>query len=93
MNKKIKLILLFSIPAISIIASILHAYEIIEPKLCIIYHLTGQQCLGCGLTRASLCMIRFDFVAAWGYNKMVFFIFPAISLGWLKLAINQIKSN
>ena len=40
---------------------------------CIFNATTGLQCPGCGLTRASLAILRGDIQAAYNYNQLVFF--------------------
>lgn len=39
---------------------------------CPFYAFFGIPCPGCGMTRAFLSLLRFDFVGAWGWNPMVF---------------------
>ena len=91
MKSKISIGILLSIPIISIILSVLHSFEIIEPRLCLTYNLTGYECPGCGLTRASLCMIRLNFAEAMNYNRLVVIAFPTVVLAWLLLLWNEIK--
>lgn len=45
---------------------------------CIFYRITGLQCPGCGVTRMCLALMRFDFVSAYHYNKLLFIISPVI---------------
>lgn len=42
--------------------------------------LIGYPCPACGLTRATFALFRFDFVAAFNYNPLIF-ILPII--GWI----------
>lgn len=37
---------------------------------CLIYRVTGIPCPGCGITRACLSALRFNFVEAFAYNPM-----------------------
>jgi hypothetical protein len=46
---------------------------------CIVLHITGIECLGCGMTRALLSALRFDFVSAFEYHRM-FWSLPIIGL-------------
>ena len=39
---------------------------------CIFNYATGMQCPGCGLTRASMAILRGDFPAAFNYNPLIF---------------------
>ncbi len=41
---------------------------------CISVWLTGMPCPGCGLTRAGLAVLRFDFVEAWEMNPFIYAI-------------------
>ncbi|MFM2238334.1 MAG: hypothetical protein RL389_681, partial [Actinomycetota bacterium] len=40
---------------------------------CVFNYATGLQCPGCGLTRASLAILRGDIQAAYGFNQLVFY--------------------
>jgi hypothetical protein len=55
---------------------------------CVFNYATGLQCPGCGLTRASLAILRGDIQAAFSFNQLVFFL--PIFIGALYLA-NQSK--
>lgn len=55
--------------------------EVIERmSLCVFYHMTGQRCIGCGMTRAFANLLRGDFVRAWEWNPLSFLLFPACAL-------------
>lgn len=41
------------------------------------------ECLGCGLTRAVMHFIHFDFQGAWAFNKLSFIVVPAGALYWI----------
>ena len=51
---------------------------------CAFNYATGLQCPGCGLTRASMAILRGDIQAAYNFNQLVFFV--PIFLGALYLA-------
>jgi hypothetical protein len=40
--------------------------------------MTGTECLGCGMTRATMSMIKFDFERAWHFNKLSFIVIPLL---------------
>lgn len=40
--------------------------------VCTFKRLTGVPCPGCGITRALVCLLKFDFVGAWNYNPMIY---------------------
>ena len=48
--------------------------NILPPCLSVL--LLDVQCPGCGITRACIALLSFDFQAAWNLNKLVFFIIP-----------------
>jgi hypothetical protein len=41
---------------------------------CVFNYATGLQCPGCGLTRASMAILRGDIQAAYNFNQLVFFV-------------------
>ncbi len=41
-----------------------------SPINCIVLSLTGIPCLGCGMTRALISALKFDFAAAFSYHLM-----------------------
>jgi hypothetical protein len=44
---------------------------------CLISRIIGRPCPGCGLTRAGLALLRFDFRTAWDFNPMIIVVAPA----------------
>lgn len=62
-NLKSKLIITVAITAYTVIA-----YLAKFP--CIILKITGVHCPGCGMTRAILSALRFDFLSAFKYHAM-----------------------
>lgn len=51
----------------------------LSPISCIFIELFGIRCIGCGMTRALLSAIRFDFASAFGYHAM-FWSLPILFL-------------
>ena len=47
---------------------------------CIFKTITGLDCPGCGLTRASLALLDGDLYQAFRYNMLVFIITPLLAL-------------
>lgn len=45
-------------------------------KICLFKQLTGKNCWNCGMTRAFLSILHFDFSMAYQYNHKVFLVFP-----------------
>jgi hypothetical protein len=50
---------------------------------CMFRELTGLWCPGCGLTRLVLALMELDFLQAFRYNRLVFFLAPLFVLYWL----------
>jgi len=50
--------------------------------VCPISHLTGYECLGCGLNRAAISLLSGDFETALMYNPLIF-IYSPIIIGWV----------
>ena len=45
-------------------------------KICLIKNITGKECPNCGMTRAFLSVLHFDFKNAYQYNRNVIIVFP-----------------
>ena len=45
---------------------------------CIFKLTAGLLCPACGITRMILAMLKFDFITAYGYNKLLFLTWPII---------------
>lgn len=68
-------------------AGLLYAFLILHTPFripCLFREVTGLQCPGCGTSRMALALMRLDIPAAFSYNPVAFFSFPAwflISIG------------
>lgn len=62
-----------------------------KPRICIYSQVTGQECMGCGMTRACMHFIHFDFKTAFYYNPMVYLIMPIIIFLWSFAFYNEYK--
>lgn len=51
--------------------------------LCLYKNLFGIECFNCGMTRACLSTLHFDFKAAFAYNSNVTFVFPLLVIVYL----------
>ena len=60
-------------------------------SLCISKLLFNQECPACGLTRACMHLIHFDFEIAYEYNMFCFISFPALAIFWLVMFLKEIK--
>ena len=61
-------------------------------SICLSKTLAGIECYACGLTRATMHFIHFEFQKAWEYNKLVFVVVPMLFPLWLK-AIYEIQNK
>jgi len=52
-------------------------------SICVFTMLTGEACYGCGMTRACMHMIHFDFSAAANYNMLSFIVLPLLCFLYL----------
>jgi hypothetical protein len=53
-------------------------------SICLSKTLAGIECYACGLTRATMHFIHFEFQEAWNYNKLSFIVVPMLFPLWLK---------
>ncbi len=60
-------------------------------SICVSKWLFGIECLACGMTRACMHFIHFQFEEAFAYNMMSFIAFPVIAAFWLYLFITEYK--
>ena len=44
-----------------------------------------MECYGCGMTRATMRMMHFDFVGAYKFNPLIIAVFPLLVIIWVKL--------
>jgi len=51
-----------------------------------------QECYGCGMTRASMNLINFNFTQAWYTNKLSLIVIPLICFLWIKELLKEIKA-
>lgn len=73
-----RFIVKYSIPLSLFMIYILLTYKL-EVNNCILKNLTGMPCPGCGMTRAGIALLHFDFVGAFNYNPMIFLL-PIIAI-------------
>ncbi len=50
--------------------------------LCLSKFLFNIECMGCGMTRAVMHFHHFEFEKAWGFNRGVVIIYPALVALW-----------
>lgn len=60
-------------------------------SLCLFKNIFHGECYGCGITRALLNALHFNFEIAFNYNKLWIIVLPLLLFLWIKLIINAIK--
>lgn len=56
---------------------------------CLVQKLTGIPCPGCGMTRAALCLLRFDISGALYYHPLVFSLAALCALFLLRQRFSE----
>ncbi|MDY0143023.1 MAG: DUF2752 domain-containing protein [Bacteroidales bacterium] len=60
---------------------------------CIWHTLFNIRCPGCGLTRAFIHLLSFDFSAAWDANPLIFIVLPGMSFYIIRDFVRFVKNN
>ena len=60
-------------------------------SICLIRHVFGRPCPGCGMTRAISCVFHGNFMRAWQYNKLVVLVFPLLCYTWFRAVSTEYK--
>ena len=90
-NNRVKRILFFTIPIALYFVPVDLLSE--QHSICIFKNIFGIECYGCGITRAVLSVIQFDFVKAYNYNKLIIIVFPLLCYLWGKFWWRSIKCS
>jgi hypothetical protein len=53
--------------------------------------LFDKECPGCGMTRATMHMMHFDFKEAWAFNRLSFFLVPILLYFYFSILIKFIR--
>jgi hypothetical protein len=51
-------------------------------SICLSILLLNQECYACGLTRALMHLIHFEFAEAYYFNILAFIVFPLLAYQW-----------
>jgi len=62
-----------------------------QRSVCLFKNIFGVECWGCGITRAVLSTIQFNFTAAFNYNKLIVIVFPLLVYVWGKMLVINSK--
>lgn len=60
-------------------------------SICLFKLLMGNECYGCGITRAVVNMVHFEFDKAIAYNKLIIAVFPLLLYIWFRNVIEVLK--
>ena len=60
---------------------------------CPIHSFFHINCLGCGITTATIAMLRFDFVGAWHANPLAFIIVPILLFFFVSHWLQFVKQD
>ncbi len=60
-------------------------------SICIFNNITGNECYGCGMTRAMLSALHFQFIEAYNYNPLFIIVLPLLIFIWLKTILRYFK--
>lgn len=53
-------------------------------SICLSHLLAGVECYACGLTKATMHFVHFQFEEAWNFNKLSFIVVPMLFPLWIK---------
>ncbi len=59
---------------------------------CLITLGTGRACWGCGITRALVAAVHFDFAGAWRANPRVVVVLPLLAVVSLRFALRVLRN-
>ncbi len=62
-------------------------------SVCLSKALAGIECYACGMTRAVMHFIHFDFKTAWMFNKLSFIVVPMLVPMWIKSVLIVFKRD
>lgn len=61
-------------------------------SICLSVLLANTECFGCGMTRAIMHLIHFEFDSAWSFNKISFIVLPLTVFVLISELIKYLKS-
>lgn len=60
-------------------------------SICLFKNITGIECYGCGMTRAILSALHFQFNTAFQFNKLFIIVYPLLIFIWIKALVTLKK--
>lgn len=85
-----KLLLIVGLPVVLIILPKDFFNE--GETMCLSKLLLNDECYACGMTRACMHLIHFDFEEAYSYNMLSFIAFPLLCVIWIQWFIKEYKT-
>lgn len=61
-------------------------------SICLFKFLLGEECWGCGITRAVVLAMRGDFATSLEHHRAVAVVLPILLYWWVKLLYKEIAS-
>jgi hypothetical protein len=58
-----------------------------QHSVCLFKLITGRECYGCGMTRAVLSALHFNFSNAFKYNNLIVIVLPLLIFIWVDLLL------
>ncbi len=90
LNKNlVRFLFLISIPLIALIGGDIELDG--KPTICLFNNILDRECLGCGITKAILSLIKGQLNQAVHYNFSVIFVFPILLTVWIKKIFQSYK--
>jgi len=64
-----------------------------KQSICLFKNIFGFECYGCGITKAILSAIQFEFLRGYNYNKLIVIVMPLLIYVWGKEITGYFKKN
>jgi hypothetical protein len=87
-NKSLKILKITGVLLIPVILYLI-PLQLVEShsSICLYKNITGRECYGCGMTRAIMSAIHFQFEKAFHYNKLFAIVLPLLVYIWSGMLI------
>ncbi|MGJ8660508.1 MAG: DUF2752 domain-containing protein [Bacteroidota bacterium] len=86
-SQKISAVILLLLPIVLIILPV--NYFDTGESVCLSHVVFDTSCYGCGMTKAIMHLVHFDFESAIIYNRLSFVVLPLLILLWIKILLKQ----
>jgi len=75
-----------------VVAEYAPAGQLFYPR-CVLFTVTGLQCPGCGVTRATHALLQGDLAAAWRLNPLWILLLPFLSWTYVAWLVNDVGNR